>query len=106
MCAIPYVVSLFILKKLCKLVEINKSFSKEIPKYLKNISICAFSEIFIFNFVLLILYYFYDMYLYAITIIPSVIVSFVSLAIGFLTLVLSILFKKIIEIKDENDKTI
>ncbi|MFL8712119.1 DUF2975 domain-containing protein [Clostridioides sp. GD02377] len=105
-CAIPYIVSLFILKKLCKLLAINKPFSKEIPKDLKKISVCAFSEIFIFNFVVIILYYFYDVYLYAITIIPSVIVSFVSLSIGFLTLVLSILFKKIIEIKEENDKTI
>lgn len=105
-CAIPYVVSLFMLKRLCKLVAINNPFSEEIPKNLKKISICAFSEIFIFNFVVIILYYCYDIYLYAITIIPVVIVSFVSLAIGFLALVLSILFDKVIEIKDENDKTI
>ncbi|HBG4942189.1 DUF2975 domain-containing protein [Clostridioides difficile] len=52
-----------------------------------------------------ILYYCYDVYLYAITIISEVIVSFVSLSIGFFTLVLSILFKKIIDIKDEKDKT-
>ncbi|NMS90534.1 DUF2975 domain-containing protein [Clostridioides difficile] len=75
-------------------------------KDLKKISVCAFSEIFIFNFVVIILYYYYDIYLYAITIIPSVIVSFISLSIGFLTLVLSILLEKIIEIKEENDKTI
>ncbi|ENY8640115.1 TPA: DUF2975 domain-containing protein [Clostridioides difficile] len=62
-------------------------------------------EIFIFNFVVTILYYCYDVYLYAITIISEVIVSFVSLSIGFFTLVLSILFKKIIDIKDEKDKT-
>ncbi|EQF24549.1 hypothetical protein QEW_2523 [Clostridioides difficile CD160] len=55
MCAIQYAVSLSILKKLCKLVAINKPFSKEIPKDLKKISVCAFSEIFIFNFVVLIL---------------------------------------------------
>ncbi|HGM1183308.1 hypothetical protein ACFYIC_19105 [Clostridioides difficile] len=39
-CAVPYIVSLFILKRLCKLVSINKSFSEEIPKNLKNTYMC------------------------------------------------------------------
>ena len=36
----------------------------------------------------------------------SIVVSFVSLAIGVLSIVLSQLMKIAIEIKDENDKTI
>ncbi|MDL0345325.1 hypothetical protein QQO70_00135, partial [Clostridioides difficile] len=63
-------------------------------------------EIFTFNFIVTILYYFYDVYLYAITIISELIVSFVSLSIRFFTLVLSILLKKVIDIKDKKDKTI
>ncbi|QWR39169.1 hypothetical protein E1H32_10845 [Clostridioides difficile] len=63
-------------------------------------------EIFTFNFIVTILYYFYDVYLYAITIISELIVSFVSLLIRFFTLVLSILLKKVIDIKDKKDKTI
>ncbi|MDU1540780.1 MAG: DUF2975 domain-containing protein [Paeniclostridium sordellii] len=105
-CAIPYVIALFNLKKLCKLIDKKEPFSKNIPKYLKTISICAFSEIFIFNIVQIGLYYFFGIYLYALTIIPSVVVSFISLAIGFLSLVLGKLFVMAIEIKDENDKTI
>ncbi len=105
-CAIPYVLSLFILKKLCKKILIGQPFSKEIPKYLKQISICAFSEILIFNTIQVAIYYIFDIYLYGLTIMSSIIVSFISLAICFLGLVLSKLFEMAIEIKDENDKTI
>ena len=105
-CAIPYVIALFSLKKLCNLIEKKEPFSWNIPKHLKTISICAFSEILIFNLVQIALYYFFDIYLYALTIIPIIVVSFVSLAIGFLSMVLGQLFTMAIEIKDENDKTI
>ena len=77
-----------------------------LPKYLKKISICAFSEILIYNIVQVLLYYIFDIYLYGLTIILAIVVSFVSLAIGFLSLVLSKLFDMAIEIKEENDKTI
>lgn len=105
-CAIPYVIALFLLKKLCKMIAMNKPFSKEIPIYLKQISICAFSEILIYNVIQLVLYYIFNIYLYGLTIVSAIIVSFVSLAIGFLSLVMSKLFEMAIEIKDENDKTI
>ena len=105
-CAAPYVIALFILKKLCKIVAIKQPFSRDIPQYLKKISICAFSEILIYNIVQVLLYYIFDIYLYGLTIILAIIVSFVSLAIGFLSLVLSKLFDMAIEIKEENDKTI
>ena len=105
-CAAPYVIALFILKKLCKIVAIKQPFSRDITKYLKKISICAFSEILIYNIVQVLLYYIFDIYLYGLTIILAIVVSFVSLAIGFLSLVLSKLFDMAIEIKEENDKTI
>ena len=38
-CAAPYVIALFILKKLCKIVAIKQPFSRDIPKYLKKIFI-------------------------------------------------------------------
>lgn len=105
-CAVPYVYALVLLKKLCSLIAANEPFSKNIPVYLRKISLCAFSEIFIFNVVLIALFYFFDVYLYALTVIPAILVSFVSLAIGFLSVVLAKLFDMAIEIKDENDKTI
>lgn len=105
-CAIPYVWALILLKKLSGLVAKKDAFSASIPQYLKDISICSFSEILIFNIVQLGLYYLFDIYLGEITVILVVVVSFVSLAVGFLSLVLSKLFEIAIEIKDENDKTI
>lgn len=105
-CAIPYIIALVYLKKLCGLIAKKDPFSTNIPIYLKRISICGFSEVLILNIVQFGLYYLFDMYFYALTIVPSVIISFVALAIGFLSIVLSKLFEMAIEIKDENDKTI
>ena len=106
MCAVPYVISLFSLKKLCKQISIQNPFSRNVPKYLKQISICAFSEILIFNVVQLVLSYFFNIYSYGITSISVIIVSFVSLGIGIFSIVLGKLFEMAIEIKEENDKTI
>ncbi|RDY25103.1 DUF2975 domain-containing protein [Romboutsia weinsteinii] len=105
-CAVPYVYALVQLKKLCALVATKEPFSRNIPVYLKRISICAFSEILIFNTIVFISCYYFDMYMYALTVMSVVIISFVSLAIGFLSMVLGKLFDMAIEIKEENDKTI
>ena len=100
-CAIPYIIALFILKKISKQIAIKDPFNIKIP-----IPFCAFSEIILFNIVCIVLYYVFNIYLYGITIMSSIVVSFVSLAIGVLSIVLSQLMKIAIEIKDENDKTI
>ena len=44
--------------------------------------------------------------MYGLTVASSVIISFVSLAIGFLCFVLANFFETAIEIKEENDHTI
>ncbi|KNF08295.1 protein of unknown function DUF2975 [Gottschalkia purinilytica] len=105
-CAVPYLIALFKLKRLCKLVVKNNPFSIEVPKSLKIISTCAFSEVILFNGCLAYLYYLQNIYLYALTVVPAIIVTFVSIFIGFLGLVLAQLFEKAIAIKEENDKTI
>ncbi len=105
-CAVPYVIALFNLKKLCSHITSKNPFSESIPKIIKNIAYCAFSEVVLFNLVNILLYFVYDIYLYALTILPCVLVSFVSLAIGVFALVSSKLFEIIIDIKDENDRTI
>lgn len=105
-CATPYVGALVLLKKLCKLMSNNNPFSREIPRLIKKIGMCAFSEVILFNGAVIAAYYIYDIYLYALTIMPCIIVSFVSIAIGFFSLVSANLFEMSIEIKEENDKTI
>ena len=97
---------MFILKKISKQIAIKDPFNIKIPILLEQISFCAFSEIILFNIVCIVLYYVFNIYLYGITIMSSIVVSFVSLAIGVLSIVLSQLMKIAIEIKDENDKTI
>ena len=101
-CALPYVTALFNLKKLCTHMTSKNPFSK----YINNIAYCALSEVVIFNLMNIIFYFAFDIYLYAITILSCILVSFLSLAIGVFALVSSKLFERVIEIKDENDKTI
>lgn len=105
-CAAPYVGALVLLKKLCKLMSNKNPFSREIPRLIKKIGMCAFSEVLLFNGAIIVAYYIYDIYLYALTIVPCIIVSFVSIAIGFFALVSANLFEMSIDIKEENDKTI
>lgn len=105
-CAIPYLVALVYLKKLCKLMGSSDAFSRKIPKVIKWIGISAFSEIIIFNLVNIGLYYCYGLYFYALTVFSCIIVTFVSATIGFFAFVSSNLFNRVIEIKEENDATI
>lgn len=105
-CAVPYVMAIFNLKKICKLIAENNAFSLNIVDHLKVISFCSFSEIIIFiigaTYVKHSTVFFKNALLFG----PIFIVTFIGLTIGFLFLVLSQLFKIFIEIKDENDKTI
>ncbi|HAK42842.1 MAG TPA: DUF2975 domain-containing protein [Clostridium sp.] len=87
LCAIPYIIALLKLKKLCKLIGENDLFSIDATKSLRTISICAFSEIILFNGCSAYLIYVHDMFLYALSIVSMIIITFISLVIGFLALV-------------------
>ncbi|WP_346930173.1 DUF2975 domain-containing protein [Clostridium sp.] len=106
LCAIPYMIAIFNLKKICKLVTENNVFSLKIVNYLKVISFCSFSEIIIFIISATYLKHSTVFLNNALLLGPIFIVIFIGVTIGFLFLVLSQLFKIFIEIKDENDKTI
>jgi len=106
LCAVPYLIALFQLKKICSIIVRNNPFTFDAAKALKIISICAFSEIVLFIGCSIYLVYAHDMFLYAMTIIPMIIVTFISLAIGFLSLTLSQLFEQATRMKEENDQTI
>ena len=105
-CATPYVIALFNLKKLCSHITNKNPFSESIPKLINNIAYCSFSEVILFNLMNIIFYFIFNIYFHALTILPCVIVSFLSLAIGVFALVSSKLFEMTIDIKDENDRTI
>lgn len=105
-CAIPYVIALFNLKRLCSHITSKNPFSESIPKIINNIAYCAFSEVILFNLMNIVLYFVFNLYFYGLTILLCVIVSFLSLSIGVFALVSSKLFEIAIDIKDENDRTI
>ncbi|WP_028593747.1 DUF2975 domain-containing protein [Paenibacillus assamensis] len=105
-CAIPYVLALFELKKVCKLIASSSAFSRNIPMSLKRISIYAASEVVLFNMATLILCYTYDMYLYALTVLPLIIISMVGASIALLSFVFSSLYEQVIEMKEDHDQTI
>lgn len=105
-CAIPYIIALFNLKRLCSHITSKNPFSEIIPKIINNIAYCAFSEVILFNLMNIVIYFVFNLYFYGLTILLCVIVSFLSLAIGVFALVSSKLFEIAIDIKDENDRTI
>lgn len=107
LCAIPYIVALFNLKRLLKLILINKSFSSKSIKILNIIAICSFSELIIFilstNIVKRV---FIENFEYVLLTAPIILVSFICLTLGFMFLVLAKLFKNALELKEENDMVI
>lgn len=105
-CAIPYILALFNLKRLCSHITSKNPFDECIPKIINNITYCAFSEVILFNLMNILFYFVFSLYFYGLTIALCVIVSFLSLTIGVFALVSSKLFEIAIDIKDENDRTI
>ena len=105
-CALPYVVALFKLKKLCSLILKNNPFSIDSVKSLKIIAICAFSEIITFIGCIQYLKHtiaFFKQFVYGG---PFIFVTFICISIGVLCLVLCQLFDSAIKIKEENKFTI
>lgn len=105
-CALPYVIALFKLKKLCSLIVKNNPFSLDSVKSLKIIAICAFSEIVTFICCIKYLEHTIDFFKHFVYGGPIIVVTFLSISIGVLCLVLSRLFDAAIKIKEENEFTI
>lgn len=102
-CAVPYLIALFKFKRVCKLLTGENSFSPFISKDFQGIAICAFTEAFIYTLSNILLYVLFDFYLFAMTILPLIVVVFVAVTLGFLFLIMSSIFKRAAEIKEEND---
>ena len=106
LCAIPYVIALFNLKKLCGIISKNNPFSNKIVKSLEIISICSFSEMLLFLGCVWYLKNFVKFFQRLLWVGPFILIAIVATTIGLLALVASRLFELFIDIKDENDKTI
>lgn len=104
-CATPYVIGLFKLKKVCTLLQTEDAISVKIARKFFHISICAFMEAAVYLIVQAILILKFNVFLLALTVIPLFVFPFVCIVIGFLAFVISAVFKKAAEIKEENDAT-
>ncbi|KIL74640.1 DUF2975 domain-containing protein [Pseudobacillus badius] len=105
-CAAPYMISLFKLRKLSSLVIKNTPFSDESVKSLKTIAACSFSEVVLFVACVSALKYSVEFFKYTVWGGPIIVVTFIGVTIGLLCTVLAKLFEVAIEIKTENDQTI
>ena len=79
LCAVPYLIALFKFKRICKLLTSENSFSPIISKEFQTLAILS--------------------------LIPLIVVIFISITVGFLFLIMSNIFKVAAEIKEENDLT-
>lgn len=104
-CAVPFMVALFKLKGICRLICHDNAFSPKLSKSFTDIAICAFAEAIVFLIVHLIACTVFNLFMLALTVIPTFIVLFVSITAGILMLVFANIFKKASEIKAENDLT-
>lgn len=105
LCAVPYVCALFFLRRIGRLMTGEKAFSPEMARQFVRISVCAWCEAVLSVAVTLTLTFAFDIYLYALTVIPCFIVVFLSVTAGFLSLVFAGIFTRAAEIKEENDLT-
>ena len=104
-CAAPYLMALFKLKSVCKLLVSENPFDRKIAKEFNNISICAFSEVVVFALATLLSVFLFNLYLYAFTILSLIIVTFISVTAGFLFKVIASVFQRAAEIKEDIDLT-
>lgn len=104
--SIPYLFIIVNLNSIAKNFKNNDFFNVNISKNLKNIAI-LFLTIGVFYLAInIILYYIFNIFLYALTIIPSFIIPFISIVLSLIFFIASEFYLNIINIKDENDLTI
>ncbi len=103
---VPYLFFIYKLKGISKILSKEDYFNIKIAK---NLNIMGKTMILIgvlYVAINIFLFYKYDLYLYALTIIPVIIIPFVAITLGLLFIFSGELYSNIIEIKEENDLTI
>ena len=104
-CAVPYVAGLFKLKSICNLMLGENPFDRKIAKLFNDLSLCAFLEAVLFTAATLVSVYALNIYLYAFTVLSVIIVVFVSVTAGLVFKVMSDIFNKASDNKEEIDLT-
>ena len=102
-CAVPYLWALFRLKKISRCFAQDRAFAPEVVQSFRTIGICALAEA-----VLLCLASFFPLlafhtYLYALTVLPALILPFVCIAVALLAFSIAAVFRRAAEMKEENE---
>ncbi|MBQ9832845.1 MAG: DUF2975 domain-containing protein [Clostridia bacterium] len=97
LCAIPFAVALFELKKITKCLRDDEIFSMKVSRTLKNIAVCAFIETAVCAAVTAFLMTCTTAWVF------MPIIAFVAAAIGLLAICMAEVFERAAKMKEEND---
>lgn len=106
LCAIPYMWALINLHALAKMVADNTPFTMRSVQALKAISLSIFSEIFIVFGVIYYLKHSFEFFRHTLVIAPLSIFTFLCIVVSLLCYLLSQLFDRARQLKEDNDLTI
>lgn len=103
---IPYTFIIFNLNKIVKFLNKEDYYNKIIVKKLENISLIFLILSVLYPLINIFLYFGFNIFLYALTVIPSVILPFLGIVLSLLFFIAAKFYENIIAIKEENDLTV
>lgn len=104
--SIPYTFIILNLNKIVNFLNKEDYYNKIIVKKLENISLIFLVLSVLYPLINIFLYYGFNIFLYALTIIPSVILPFLGIVLSLLFFIAAKFYENIIAIKEENDLTV
>lgn len=103
---IPYTFIILNLNKIVNFLNKEDYYNKIIVKKLENISLIFLVLSVLYPLINIFLYYGFNIFLYALTVIPSVILPFLGIVLSLLFFIAAKFYENIIAIKEENDLTV
>lgn len=104
--SIPYTIIIFHLNKIVNLLKKEEYYNSIIVKRLKKISLIFLILSVLYPLINIFLYYGFNIFLYALTIIPSIILPFLGIVLSLLFFIAAKFYENTIAIKEENDLTV
>lgn len=100
-CALPPVLALFHLKGFCAQLRAGRTFSPRTASCLRGVARCAFAEAAVVPGISLFLYLAYGVFLYALTVLPCILLPLTCLAAGLFFLALARIFASRMDLSPE-----
>lgn len=103
---IPYLVFIFKLREISKYFKEGDHYNREIVRNLNTIGYIMLVIGILYLGINILLYIKYQVFLYALTVIPSIVIPFICFTLFIIFLLAGKVFLNAIELKEENDLTI